>query len=165
MPRVKCNRCNSEFYAKPSWLLKGHGKYCSSECMHQGRRNGKIIQCHMCGKQSYKKMSDLDGSKSGKFFCGKTCQTIWRNSIVFVGKNHPNWTGGRSTYRSIMLKNKIKQICTLCKTRDERILIVHHVDRNRKNNIISNLIWLCHNCHFLVHHYEDERSRIMVPIA
>jgi predicted HNH restriction endonuclease len=27
------------------------------------------------------------------------------------------------------------------------------VDKNRKNNKIKNLIWLCRNCHFLIHNY------------
>lgn len=30
-------------------------------------------------------------------------------------------------------------------------LIIHHKDRNRQNNDLSNLIVLCRNCHCLVH--------------
>lgn len=57
-------------------------------------------------------------------------------------------------------RNKIPKICTLCKTEDSRILAVHHIDKNRRNNDLKNLIWLCHNCHFLVHHYDVEREKI-----
>jgi len=39
-------------------------------------------------------------------------------------------------------------------------LIVHHIDKNRNNNGIENLIWLCQNCHYLVHHYTDDRKRL-----
>ena len=165
MPKVNCKLCNELFYAKPSWLLRGHGKYCSSRCMHQGQRNGKTVSCYICKRKIYKMPSDLEGSKSGKFFCSKSCQTIWRNSIVYVGEMHPNWTGGESTYRNVMLKNQIPQICKLCDSSDERVLIVHHIDRNRQNNNLTNLLWLCHNCHHLVHHYNEEEKRIMVPIA
>ena len=35
----------------------------------------------------------------------------------------------------------------------------------RKNNSVSNLIWLCHNCHHLVHHYKNETKNFMVPVA
>jgi len=31
----------------------------------------------------------------------------------------------------------------------------NHIDSNRKNNNLNNLIWLCMNCYYLVHnHYE-----------
>ena len=85
--------------------------------------------------------------------------------MVYTGERHPNWTGGESAYRDIMIRHNIPRFCKLCQTKDERILIVHHLDRNRRNNEIANLVWLCHNCHFLVHHYEGEKSKIMVPIA
>lgn len=57
------------------------------------------------------------------------------------------------------------QACAKCKSTDKRILAVHHKDRNRQNNTVSNLVWLCHNCHFLVHHYKSEAGKFLVPIA
>jgi len=44
-------------------------------------------------------------------------------------------------------------VCEVCKMVDERVIVVHHKDRNRKNNEIENLAWVCRNCHFLVHYY------------
>lgn len=42
-------------------------------------------------------------------------------------------------------------MCTRCGISDERILLKHHIDRNRKNNDIKNLQTLCYNCHKLAH--------------
>jgi predicted HNH restriction endonuclease len=40
------------------------------------------------------------------------------------------------------------------------MLIVHHVDENRSNNDPENLIWLCYNCHHLVHNYQKEKAKL-----
>lgn len=154
MPIVKCKICSKEFYGKPFFLRKGQAKYCSQICMRQGSRTGQIVKCHSCGKEVYKTKKALRISKSKKYFCTKSCQTKWRNS-VFVGPLHANWKDGKHSYKSVMLRHKIPKICKLCETLDERILAVHHIDRDRKNSSISNLVWLCHNCHFLLHHYKD----------
>lgn len=80
---------------------------------------------------------------------------------MYTGQNHPNWKGGEYAYRNNLIKSKIPKICKLCKIKDYRILAVHHIDRNRKNNKIKNLIWLCHNCHFLVHYFKKEKEELM----
>ena len=164
MPIVKCKICAKEFYGKPYFLRLGHAKYCSSACQYQGRRRGKIMPCEICGKESYKNTKQLRGSKSGKFFCSKSCQTIWRNQ-EFVGPKHQNWKTGLHSYRSVLGRHKIPAFCTLCLTDDKRILAVHHVDKNRKNNNVSNLAWLCPNCHFLVHHYKEETLKFMKNLS
>lgn len=165
MPIAKCRICRAQFYAKPFWIKRGYGKYCSSECMHKGRKTGRNVQCFICQKTTYKTQKALNHSKSKKYFCSKSCQAVWRNSVVFIGKNHPNWKSGKYTYRGIMLRSRTPQICKLCKTEDKRVLAVHHLDENHQNNRLKNLVWLCHNCHVLVHHYEAEKKRLMVPIA
>ena len=137
----------------------GYGIYCSSKCQHLGRRNGKIVNCFTCGKEVYKSKEKLKRSKSKKYFCSKSCQTIWRNS-EYVGSKHPNWKTGNSAYKSVLTRNKIKQVCVLCKTRDIRVLAVHHINKNRFDNKIENLSWLCHNCHHLVHHYINESKGV-----
>lgn len=166
MPQVNCKICSKEFYAKPHWLKQGWGKYCSLKCSKIGRRNGEYRKCHICGKKAYKNKKALERSKSGKFFCGKSCQTKWRNSEVFSGPRHVNWKGGASVnYREILDRNNVPKICRLCGTKDERVLIVHHLDKNRTNNIPENLIRLCCNCHFLIHHYKEEEEKLMVTLV
>lgn len=154
MVQVNCGRCDKEFYVKPSHKALGFGKYCSRACAHESARKGGYKNCDLCSKSSYKTKKQLKGTKSGKFFCSKSCQTKWRNS-VFIGSKHGNYTNGMHSYRSAMKRYGFKKECKLCSTTDERVLAVHHKDRNRKNNKKENLAWLCHNCHFLVHHYNE----------
>ncbi len=155
MPQVKCKICCKEFYAKPSHLKRGYGVYCSRECHHKGLRKGKFVECDTCGKEAWKRPKALKHSKSGKFFCSKSCQTLWRNSY-YSGPKHPNWKGGDNIgYKKLLVKSGIKSICKICRLKDQRILIVHHKDKNNKNHKVDNLIWLCLNCHHLVHRYDE----------
>ena len=146
----------------------GHAKFCSKECQYEGQKNGKVVKCFLCRKEVYKRGHAFKTSKSGKLFCNKSCQTKWRNTF-FSGPKHANWKYGSYSYRTIIMRQSIPKICRLCKTKDIRVLAVHHIDKNRKNNKISNLAWLCHNCHLLVHHYDAERNKFerikMVPMV
>ena len=161
MPAVNCRTCGKSFYAKPSWLKAGWGKYCSLFCRHRAQRTGEVIRCFICGKSVYKQQRDLRRSRSKKLFCGKSCQTVWRNTMVYIGPNHSNWKNGEHTYRRILVRHQVPQECKRCGDRDTRILAVHHMDRNRTNNKLGNLAWLCYNCHFLVHHYSGEKQKFM----
>lgn len=164
MPIVLCKICSKEFYGKPFFLKRGQAKYCSQECMRVGSKTGKIVKCHSCDKSVYKTQKALRVSKSKTYFCTKSCQTKWRNS-VFVGPRHANWKDGKHSYKSVILRNKIPKFCKLCKNNDYRVLAVHHIDQNRKNNSISNLVWLCHNCHHLVHHDKEEKQKFMETLV
>jgi len=154
MVLVSCKTCSKEFKAKPSHVKNGYAKYCSRECGYEGMRKGSYRKCDLCGINAYKKRRQLNGSKSGKFFCSKSCQTKWRNGL-YTGKDHSNWKHGRNVYRTILNNSDKKKECQICKTQDTRVLEGHHIDRNRQNNVIENLAWLCCNCHFLVHHYNS----------
>ena len=161
MAYLNCKICAKEFYIKPSHLkLRGYGKYCSRKCRVESQRKGRFIKCHTCKNSAWKMPKELKHSKSGKFFCSKSCQTKWRN-ITFVGPKHGSWKDGSSTYRTVLLRHNILRICKLCANKDTRILAVHHIDHIHKNNKLNNLCWLCHNCHFLVHHDKSEKEKLM----
>lgn len=164
MPYRNCELCSTEFYVKPSHLKLGWGKYCSNNCYHEAARTGDLFKCNVCKKETYKSKKEQRRSKSGKYFCSKSCQTAWRNSN-YSGSGHSNWKNGKGSYRVSLLRSQRKQICEKCKTDDTRILAVHHKDKNRDNNVLSNLIWLCHNCHYLVHHDRKEAEGFVVPVA
>lgn len=165
MPLLKkCRICKKVFQTKPFFVKNGGGKYCSAVCHYKGLKTGKLVNCDICGKETYKTIKALRLSKSKKWFCSKSCQTKWRNS-EFVGEKHANYITGRASYRSVLPRNKIPQICRLCRTQDARVLAVHHLDENRLNNELKNLVWLCHNCHHLVHHYVPEKKKLMVTIV
>ena len=80
---------------------------------------------------------------------------------MYVGPAHPNWKGGEYAYRKILLRTKTVKICKRCGIEDSRLLAVHHLDENHQNNKVDNLVWLCYNCHFLVHKDKNEKKKFM----
>jgi len=70
------------------------------------------------------------------------------------GRRDPNSTkGNRKNYLAIAKLHK-KWICELCgvtNTNNNFDLVVHHKDRDNKNNVVSNLQVLCQSCHSRVH--------------
>lgn len=158
MPIHRCKTCTNEFYVKPSHEMRGWGLFCSRGCKHIGTRVRETRNCHTCGLLVYKTLSQIKRSKSNKFFCGKSCQTKWRN-VQYVGSKHLGWKGKYSMYRELMLRNSSKPECCMCKKSDVRILAVHHIDQDRLNMKLDNLQWLCHNCHYLVHRDKLQKLR------
>lgn len=161
MGYVKCGRCEKEFYVKPSHQKLGYGKFCSKACSFASMRTGISVKCDGCGVAVYRTPKYIKASKSGKYFCGKSCQTRWRN-LEFIGNRHANWQHGRGSYRKILKRSGTEPVCALCGSTDDRVLIVHHKDVNRKNNSLENLVWLCRNCHYLVHLYPIGREKGLI---
>ena len=151
MPQTKCINCTKVFHAKSSHLKIGWGKYCSQACSYQKKKTGKFFSCSACKKELYRNKLEIKRSKSERFFCDKSCFAIWKNTHVLLGEKNGNWKNGENSYRQLMLRNNIKPICENCGINNLKVLVTHHIDENRKNNMISNLKWLCRNCHYLVH--------------
>jgi len=149
----KCLICENDFYIKPCHIHLGYGKYCSRNCQSIAQRKGSFVKCHLCKKDIWRMPSSLARSKSGFYFCSKNCSLKWKNSTLSSNTNHPLWRSGVSVYRNIMKRTNGAIVCKQCGINDERLMVVHHVDHNRNNNDVVNLIWLCRNCHYLIHNY------------
>lgn len=77
----------------------------------------------------------------------------------YIGENACNWKGGKSTELygtewNIRLKRIIRdrdhntcQLCGKYKSELSEELTVHHIDYDKKNNTVDNLISLCRKCH------------------
>ena len=151
MVRKKCLVCGKEIEVKESNLRRGWGKYCSKKCQAASQRKGKWVECDYCGKEVYKSPKDIRRSKRNKYFCSVSCHCSWENKNVRCGENSPNWIAGHNVYRRLLKRAGKKELCRRCGNTDKRVLAVHHIDRNRKNNKTENLEWLCRNCHCIVH--------------
>lgn len=147
---VKCQICHQNFYVKPSLKKRGWGKFCSVQCRSQATKKGEVVERNTCHLKIYRSLNKISRSKSHKFFCSKSCQSLWRNR-EYVESKSKNWKDGRKSYRNILIRHHIKPVCEICGIKDLRVLNVHHRDHNRFHNQLDNLIWLCLNCHYLTH--------------
>ena len=77
------------------------------------------------------------------------------------GSNNSNWRGGvegNYPWEFLQIRDKIKirddYTCQGCDMKEEDCydyLDVHHIDTNKENNDLSNLVTLCPRCHGLEH--------------
>lgn len=76
------------------------------------------------------------------------------------GEKNPRWNGGNSQYpnhaelkrmRIEVLKNS-KGRCEIC---GKPAKIIHHIDGDKSNQSIDNLMALCRNCHIPLHCDDD----------
>jgi len=126
-------------------------------------------------KQKYK--SGYINPNKGRIFTEEWKRKLRENHSDVSGKNNPmfgrkrksqfgelnnNWKNGSGAYRRIAYK-KYGYICNKCGITNKKVLLVHHKDRNRKNNNIDNLEILCRNCHTL-EHYEEVYKKFMEHI-
>ena len=159
MPYANCLNCTKLRYVKPSHLIQGWGKYCSHSCQAKfTQTKGQFFKCGICKKEVWRMPKEQKKSKSGLFFCSKKCSMSWKNSTVLSRENHPNWGGGLATYRDYMIRKGGEKVCSRCGINDFRVLAVHHIDHDRNNNSLQNLLWLCRNCHCLEHLKDADKN-------
>jgi len=88
-----------------------------------------------------------------------------RKSIIenMQGENNPRWNGGNSEYpnhaefkraRIVVLKNS-KGKCEIC---GEPAKLVHHIDGDKSNHDINNLMAVCLKCHEPLHCDDNGKS-------
>lgn len=91
----------------------------------------KIRHCLYCGR--FMKIIRKESYKHKKY-CEEECAILLREKT-----------------REIYLKYR-KSECEKCgESNKVSILLVHHLDKNQRNNSISNLITLCRKCHSKIH--------------
>ncbi len=159
MPIISCDFCQKNFYKKPSQIRRSIKNFCSPLCQRTARKSGVVVVCFGCKKEVYKTKKSLERSQSKKFFCSVQCSNAWHGKKYFQEK-HPNWKTGKYSYKSLMMSTVRPQKCVICGIDNIKLLVVHHNNRDRQNNKLKNLTWLCYNCHFLVHHYAEEKSKL-----
>ena len=90
-------------------------------------------------------------NRSWDAIAAKALRTGLKREVrVNLGSKNGQWRGGvnEDYYRRIAFENLPKR-CAICEAKDR--LEVHHKDKNRKNNELSNLMILCTQCHKNVH--------------
>ena len=170
---VKCVVCGKEIKIIGNRYKKSQTKRftCSVKCMgekNRGTNNSNYGNHVLAGKNnpSYKARHRINCLMCGRFvwaiefyrgkrkFCSRKCQHEYS-----VGKNSSGWHGGKSKEEyPYTFNNRLKrfvrnrdgykcQICGVPQQECINALCVHHIDYNKQNNEVSNLISLCYKCH------------------
>lgn len=146
-PNTICDVCGKKIYRRPCEIArKKRGLFCNQICYGKAQR--KEIPCIICGK--------LILASAHKKTCSRACAN--KNRAV-VSYN----TGRRrdKVHTQKQLKIRLLEIrgnqCEQCEFSIYQILHVHHIDRNRTNNDLSNLELLCPNCHAKEHYLKNSK--------
>lgn len=164
MPKMiilECAFCTKLFERKEKsvkWREKnfpGCHHFCSLACA-ASKPGTRTVACFTCGANVVLTPSHRL-SKSGNYFCSRRCAAITNNKIYKRKENHPNWNGGKASYR---YGRKLTR-CSECGETRYYLLTVNHKDGDRSNNAPENLEDLCANCH-ITRHLTVRNGRLVV---
>ena len=144
--KLVCEHCGEEFISR-TYSNKKNIKFCSPSCAYSEKvkqGNTETI-CSQCGCSFYKKNSSLTNSKSGLFFCTRSCKDKGQKLTSNIQEIWPDHYG--TGYKALI--DIIK--CKVCGIEDHWKLSIHHIDGNHFNNVINNLEVVCFNCHSTRH--------------
>ena len=121
------------------------------------RKRPTLIKCAYCGKEFERLTSRLVNSKSGLYFCCREHKDLAQKlesgeQFEAIRPEHFGSYVDGATSNSAYRRSAFyvyPHKCAICGwDEDEDILQVHHIDENRKNGKIENLIILCPTCHW-----------------
>lgn len=124
-----CKICNNIFYTNPHKVKTGQAKFCCRACYDISQK-GK--QAHNKGK----KMPKLWGAHN----------SMWKNGFIHKASGYhiSHFQGTRIRTNRLIMEQHIGR--KLKKTE-----VVHHIDRNRSNNSIKNLMLMSVSDHCRLH--------------
>lgn len=156
---TRCRKC-----AKQGKLHSLYGRKHSEETKNKirialkGKKMNPLAKNHI--KRGIKKYFCVkcNSEKSRTGLLCFSCSSLQHSNRIKL-ENNPNWAGGTSfepyplgwnnTFREqIRYRDEYKcQVCHIPETETGRKLSVHHIDYNKNNLSIDNLISLCARCH------------------
>jgi hypothetical protein len=175
--RSLCEECGASFFVRYAHGQRFCGKGCvvafnNHAADRTGIKNGRwaggpaIFTCARDGCEGTRTVTPAKVryavERGGVLYCSRKCKNLdW--GLRFSGESNPNWRGGSSTRRRAAgaeftesLREQIRGLygrsCAWCMAAEAddalgRRLDVHHIDRDRWNNAVDNLVALCRSCH------------------
>lgn len=163
--RIVCENCSKETLQRIR--RKSVGRFCSKDCAstYHGKTHSVDVVCKWCSKQFRKRLSNLPKSKSGLYFCTRACKDEAQKLGGIKEIQPPHY--GTSTIVDYRAKFDSEDlVCTRCGYNEFRCAIdIHHIDKNRDNNDIANLVPLCSCCHMSLHRGAWKIEEIMGHVA
>lgn len=160
----ECPTCGKPFTVHKSQIERKQGRYCSTSCARSGsptrKRTRVLVTCHVCGVSFEKYPSEIKKNVGDLHFCSSEC---WYQHNQ--RENHYGWEGGqheRMNPKGVEWRKSVlgrdRYYCRLCHSQEN--LEVHHIHRFATHPElrweVSNGITLCHSCHVLFRHHEEE---------
>ena len=168
----KCETCQKVFFVKRGQVRR-NARYCSKTCRGVSlsgeksplRKERTKKPCGVCGKIMMLIPAIVDTKK----YCSMACKNKAHSEVV-KGENNPRYAHGQANAPYGMgftkeLKEKIRnrygRRCLRCgcdEKKNKKRLDVHHLDYDKNNADIDNLVPLCRLCHGGVHGSKEERE-------
>lgn len=90
---LKCEMCHDTFLKTKESInqalhdhkSKNKLKYCSISCTAKGNLKKIKLSCAYCANEIFKTPSELKKSKTGNYFCSKSCTTTYNNKHKISG--------------------------------------------------------------------------------
>lgn len=152
---VKCIKHNLIFSTKYENIRRdSRAHYICPECKKERKneqyaQNRTLVNCAYCGIEFIKKNSSLKNSKSELYFCCREHKDLAQKISSNISEIWPEHYGKipNRSYRKAAFSYYPNE-CNVCGwNEDLDVLEVHHIDENRDNNELENLIILCPICH------------------
>lgn len=149
--KLPCLVCGKEILMRDEKDAYKRKHLCSKECRDSYNKI-VYVNCATCGKQIRKTQSELNGSRHGIYFCSRKCKDDGQRIGGVKEIQPPHYGNISSDYRAIAYRS-YEKVCKICGYKEyPEILQVHHIDENRNNNKVENLMVVCPNCHSKIHH-------------
>ena len=141
--RLGCPHCGN--------AKKATHRFCSRHCYNAARRVRRTIHCPTCGKpflrgevaQSYCSHHCYTSQNVGPRHCHFRGYVTTANGYRRLTSEHPTHPGWYEHEMLFWIANPSAR-CADC---GKRVRHVHHMDRDKQNNTIGNLVGLCVRCH------------------
>jgi hypothetical protein len=123
----------------PSRYKAGYGRYCSRKCQYADRITSAKKRCEICGEPIR-----VNPSRPQKRFCSYACR-----GKAMRGEAHPQYKQGKISTYGYIYDRKAGEFWFEHRKIAEQIMgrrldrgeIIHHIDGNRRNNRIENLMY------------------------
>ena len=153
----KCEYCGKEFNTR------GSARFCSNKCSGLAKRKRTTRLCEICGKE----VTRCDSQFYEHCFCSVECTGKWYSENYKMG-NSARWSGGKIDQNGYWF---IKQPDGSYKQEHiivaEKMLgrpleeneVVHHINKNKKDNTPENLLVMTRSEHINLHRKELLNAR------